>query len=179
MAKSFAAEYGTFLGAGWLVTFFLLIYGMNSLNAEIELAGFILLLIQPLFAIYLAWRFKQHIATGHRATWGQATLFAAGMFGCACTLSSVVEYLFFRFIDKDRTVTTIVNMLKDPNIQMQAKAMGIRQDMETIMELYSAMTPLDITVMLMSESIFIALILMLPTVYMAQRTSTRRVTGRR
>jgi len=127
-----------------------------------------------LMPFYLAWRYKQHLRAGDRVPLSIAWLFTALMFFYAAILSGVGEYLYFQYIDKGRAVEFFMQFLSSPETEAQYKMIGatdILEQSRTALTELAALSPLDLTLNLFANNLFIALLFSIPVAMVAHRKS--------
>ena len=128
--------------------------------------------ISALMPFYLAWRYKQHLKPGDRVPMGIAWLFSALMFFYASIIAGVGEYIYFQYIDKGRAMEYFMQFLSSPETEAQYKTIGaselLEQSKAALAELAN-LTPLDLTLNIFANNLFIALLLSLPVAFVAHR----------
>ncbi len=172
ISREFSLEYGTILGIIWLITFFTCMNGMMGGGALLMLFGMGFMGINALMPFYLAWRYKQHLKPGDRVPMGIAWLFSALMFFYASIIAGVGEYIYFQYIDKGRAMEYFMQFLSSPETEAQYKTIGaselLEQSKAALAELAN-LTPLDLTLNIFANNLFIALLLSLPVAFVAHR----------
>lgn len=172
ISREFSLEYGTILGIIWLITFFTCMNGMMGGGALLMLFGMGFMGISTLMPFYLAWRYKQHLKPGDRVPMGIAWLFSALMFFYASIIAGVGEYIYFQYIDKGRAMEYFMQFLSSPETEAQYKIIGASELLEqskTALAELANLTPLDLTLNIFANNLFIALLLSLPVAFVAHR----------
>ncbi|MBR3478719.1 MAG: DUF4199 domain-containing protein [Bacteroidaceae bacterium] len=172
ISREFSLEYGTILGIIWLITFFTCMNGMMGGGALLMLFGMGFMGISALMPFYLAWRYKQHLKPGDRVPMGIAWLFSALMFFYASIIAGVGEYIYFQYIDKGRAMEYFMQFLSSPETEAQYKTIGASELLEqskTALAELANLTPLDLTLNIFANNLFIALLLSLPVAFVAHR----------
>lgn len=172
ISREFSLEYGTILGIIWLITFFTCMNGMMGGGALLMLFGMGFMGISALMPFYLAWRYKQHLKPGDRMPMGIAWLFSALMFFYASIIAGVGEYIYFQYIDKGRAMEYFMQFLSSPETEAQYKIIGASELLEqskTALAELANLTPLDLTLNIFANNLFIALLLSLPVAFVAHR----------
>lgn len=172
ISREFSLEYGTILGIIWLITFFTCMNGMMGGGALLMLFGMGFMGISALMPFYLAWRYKQHLKPGDRVPMGIAWLFSALMFFYASIIAGVGEYIYFQYIDKGRAMEYFMQFLSSPETEAQYKIIGASELLEqskTALAELANLTPLDLTLNIFANNLFIALLLSLPVAFVAHR----------
>ena len=172
ISRDFSLEYGTVLGIIWLITFFTCMNGMIGGNPLLTLFGMGFMGICALMPFYLAWRYKQHLKVGDRVPMSIAWLFTALMFFYAAIIAGVGEYLYFQYYDKGRAVEFFMQFLSSPETEAQYKTIGasdILEQSRTALTELANLSPLDLTLNLFANNLFIALLLSIPVAMVAHR----------
>ena len=172
ISREFSLEYGTILGIIWLITFFTCMNGMMGGGTLLMLFGMGFMGISALMPFYLAWRYKQHLKPGDRVPMGIAWLFSALMFFYASIIAGVGEYIYFQYIDKGRAMEYFMQFLSSPETEAQYKTIGASELLEqskTALAELANLTPLDLTLNIFANNLFIALLLSLPVAFVAHR----------
>ncbi len=176
MAQSFAIEYGTFLGIAWLTTFGFIVGGFVSGNLLSMLAGMAAFGLSCLFPFYLAWRFKQHLNVGERVSRLVAWSFAFLMFTYACMLAGVGHLVYFTYLDHGQLMQVFHTTLFSPEAEAQYKAIGASDMLATARDQFSliqSLTPMQMTLALFENNIFISLLLTIPVTFVAHRKAVK------
>lgn len=162
MARSFATEYGTFLGIEWSIVFVSFVMAITQESLIGPFACMFLFGLAPIFALYFAWRFKQKLDVGEQFSYGIAWIFSAFMFLYASLLSGVVEFVYFQYLDEGQLFGAFQKALNMPEMVEQYKAMGCEELLETTrMQLgeLEMLSPLDLTLNIFGNNIFFSFIL--------------------
>lgn len=171
--RDFAIEYGTALGLIWLATFITFMGGMTGGNILMMMFSMGFMGVTALMPIYLAWRYKQHLLrSGDRVPFGIAWIFTILMFFYASVIAGVGEFLYFQYIDQGRAIDFFMRFLSSPDTEAQYQMMGASDFLEkSRMQLQELafLSPLDITLNLFVNNIFISLLYSLPVAAVAHR----------
>ena len=176
MAQSFAIEYGTFLGIAWLITFGFVVGGLVSGNLLAMLAGFASFGLSCLVPFYLAWRFKQHLENGEQVARLVAWSFAFLMFTYACMLAAAGHLVYFTYLDHGQLMQVFHTTLFSPEAEAQYKAIGASDMLATARDQFAMMqslTPMQITLALFENNIFVSLLLTIPVAFVARRKAVK------
>lgn len=173
--RDFAIEYGTVLGIIWIATFCTMMSGMTGGNLLMMMFAMGLMGITVLMPLYLAWRYKQHLRSGDRVSWGIAWAFAILMFFYASVLTAVGEFVYFQYLDQGKAIDFFMRFLASPETEAQYKMIGASDLLEqSRMELQqlASLTPFDITLNLFVNNIFLSMLYSLPVAAIAHRKSS-------
>lgn len=161
-----AMRYGTAMGIFWTLKFILFPLGMHS--PMLLVAFFLLTLIVPVAGYFFVRQFRDKECEGV-ISFSRAFLFTTFMYMFAALFTTIVHYIYFRYFDNGLIVGTYQDMLS----QMEGMAVG---DMKTSVEqfqqaldLISTLSPLEITIQLITQNIFYCTLLAVPTAFIAMR----------
>ena len=91
------------------------------------------------------------------------------MYIFAALLTAVAHYIYFRFIDHGFIINTYETML---DTFSQSNIPGVEayvDQLEEVMEVMQTLTPIDITMQLMSQNVFYGSLLAIPTALFVMR----------
>ena len=160
--SSYATEYGTFVGMAWVLVFALYVCGMRSMNPLTLFVAMMLFISLPAVPMYFANRLKQQMGSDTVIGYGRAYWFAAMMFMYACLLSGGCEYVYFRYMDHGALVQAFRDLLTDPNATQTYIQMGMGDTlkmMEETVDALALLSPLELTLTIFNQNIFISLVL--------------------
>ena len=100
--------YGTMLGIIWSIMYVLMFIGLKS--PVLLLTCIALFIGSPFFAASFAKKYRRN-ECGNCIRYMQAFTFLYWMYICACLLSALVMFLYFRFIDNGMFFATIQEVL--------------------------------------------------------------------
>lgn len=161
-----AMRYGTAMGIFWTLKFVLFPLGMNT--PLLLILFFLLTLLVPVLGYRYA-RVYRDSQCGGSIRFSQAFLFTTFMYMFAALFVTIAHYIYFRYLDNGLIVNTYQEMLH----QMEAVATG---DMKTSVEQFqqaldiiAGLSPLEITIQLITQNIFYCTLLALPTALLVAR----------
>ena len=175
MAQGFAIEYGTILGLSWLITFAFMIAGMCTNGLLYLSMGLFGLGVTAVLPFYLAWRFKQHLDVGEQVSFFIAWLLAMLMFLYACIFAGVGEFVYFTYMDHGRLMQVFHDVLFAPEVEAQYRAAGAADmlDMARMQfDMMRNMTPMQLTLILFENNLFLSLFMSLPVAIVARLKAT-------
>ena len=88
-SRAYAMEYGTFLGIAWSIVFILYATSITKNNILLMLLSSGLLILLPILAFYLSWRYSAKSPT-QSISWIQSWSFVFMMFVYASLLTGAV-----------------------------------------------------------------------------------------
>lgn len=167
-------HFGTYMGIYWILKFILFPLG---LTIPFLLFLFVALTLgAPFMGYYYARMFRNKICGGYIG-FLQAWLFTVFMYLFAAMLTAVVHYIYFRYIDHGFICQTYASMLNEiTKTQLPGMESYIEQ-IKNMIDLISSLTPIDITLQLLSNNVFYGTLLAIPTalfVMKRNRTATEQ-----
>jgi hypothetical protein len=159
--KSFALEYGTLLGASWVVVFVAYIIGIRTFNPLIMMLCYGGLFAIALLPFILAYRYKKkHTLPEESITYGEGMHFCILMFSYAILLTGIAEYIYFAFIDNGAIVSALSSYFTNPEMIQALNDLNMNDMKDMMMEninALSAISPFDITLSLAQINITISI----------------------
>ena len=168
-----AMRYGTLMGIFWTLKFVLFPMGMTT---PAMLVAFFLLTIVGVPV--LGYRFAQLYRDrqcGGTINFSRAFLFTAFMYLFAALFATIAHYIYFRYMDNGLIISTYQDMLT------QMASIATTPDMKTsldqfqqALDLIAQLTPLEISIQLITQNIFYCTLLALPTALLAMRKTKNK-----
>lgn len=164
-----AMRYGTWMGIFWTLKFALFPMGMT---APLLLVAFFLLTIigVPVLGVRFARQYRDNECHG-AISFSRAFLFTAFMYMFAALFATIVHYIYFRYMDNGLIVGTYQDMLT------QMAAVATTDDMKAsldqfqqALDLIAQLSPLEISIQLITQNIFYCTMLALPTALLVKRS---------
>ncbi|KAA6332684.1 hypothetical protein EZS27_018837 [termite gut metagenome] len=156
--QKYAMSFGTYMGLFWIAKFSLFPLGLTNPFLLILFLG--LTLAVPFMGCYYARMFRDKVCGGE-IRFIRAWIFMIFMYMFAALLTAMAHYIYFRFIDKGFIVNTYIEILDSGAF---ANISGIEEYMTQWKEganLIRSMTPIELTLNLMSQNVFYCTILSL------------------
>jgi hypothetical protein len=163
-----AMHYGTLMGIFWTLKFVLFPMGMN---APVLLVAFFLLTFigVPVLGFRFAQQYRNRECQGS-INFSKAFLFTASMYFFATLFVTIAHYIYFQYMDNGLIVTTYQDMLT------QMADVATTEDMKTSLEQFqqaldimAGLSPLEISIQLITQNIFYCTLLSLPTALLVTR----------
>ena len=153
-------RYGTAMGIFWTLKFVLFPMGMKM--PLLLMLFFLLTLAVPVMGYLFARRFRDQ-ECGGVIGYGRALMFTAFMYMFASLFTAIIHYVYFRYIDNGLIVGTYYDMLN----QLAAGATGDLEasiaQLREALDIVSNLSPVEISLQLISQDIFYCLIIAFPT----------------
>lgn len=155
-----AMSYGTYMGIFWILKF-TLVPPMFSYPL-ISLLFVILTLAVPFIGYYFARNYRNKHCPEQSVSFLQAWIFCLFMYTFAAILTSVAHYIYFQYIDEGHLFESYTRMMEDAQAAMPALSSNLTTYEEALNTLNN-LTPINLTLQLISNNIFYGMIYSLPT----------------
>lgn len=162
----YAMLFGTYLGGYWILKFILFPLGLTIPFLSFLFVG--LTLCVPFMGYYYVRMYRNTICSGS-ISFLHAWIFTVFMYMFAALLTAVAHYIYFRFIDHGFVINAyesqidILNKSGVPDIEAYTNM--FQETLETV----KSLTPIDITMQLVSWNVFCGSLLALPTALFVMR----------
>lgn len=165
--QKYAMHFGTYMGVYWILKFILFPLGMGIPFLMFLFIG--LTLGVPFMGYYYVRTYRDKVCGG-TIKFLQAWVFTVFMYMFAALLTAVAHYVYFRFIDHGFIINTYMEMLNQSSLAPQFAAMGgYISELKEMLALIKTLSPIDITMQLMSQNVFYGSILAVPTALLVMR----------
>lgn len=164
--QRYAMLFGTYLGGYWILKFILFPMGLIVPFLFILFIG--LTLCVPFMGYYYTRMYRNQVCGGS-ISFLHAWIFTVFMYIFAALLTAVAHYIYFKFIDHGFAINsyeTLINGLAENKIP------GTKVYIDQLREVISVMhtlSPIEITMQLMSQNVFYGSILAIPTALFVMR----------
>ena len=168
--QEYAMRYGTAMGIFWACKFVLFPLGMSM--PLLLIFFFILTLSVSILGYLFVRKYREQQCEGV-LNFSKAYIFTIFMYMFASLFVAVIHYLYFRYMDNGMIVNTYQGMID----QMNAVATGdMKESLEqfrTALDVVSSLTPLEITLQLLTQNVFYCTILAIPTALLVMRNKKK------
>ncbi len=161
-----AMRYGTGMGLLWAFKFVLFPLGLRI--PFLQLLFFILTLGVPVVGYIFAKNFRDRQCDGS-IPFSRAFLFTTFMYMFASLLVAVVHYIYFRYIDGGFVIETYQALWNQIKGTATAELMPALQQYDEALNLLAGLTPLEITFQLLSNNVFMGMLMAIPTALLVMR----------
>lgn len=155
-----AMLFGTYMGIFWMLKFVLFPLGMTI--PFLAMAFILLTLAVPFLGLYYARMYRNRFCGGGISI-GQAFIFTWMMYLFASLLAALIHYIYFAFIDNG----FVINQCEAQIVVIEQTNMpGMEETIELLKESLNnikSLSAIDITMQLLSQNAFIALLMAIPT----------------
>lgn len=135
--KAFAQQDGAILGAVWIASFACTMLASNPGYQLLGLVSNLLLISTPFVVAKRLKAFRDHVREGH-ISFRNGLYYCIYTFFCATVLLTVVQYLWFRFMDTGLFMSQLT-----ANYQMVAQAYQLTaQETKTLLDAITMMKPI-------------------------------------
>ncbi len=158
----YAMQFGTYMGLFWICKFMLFPAG---LRIPLLLLIFIVMTIAVPFLGYYYVRNYRNKICGGTISFFQAWIFTVFMYMFAALLVAVVHYCYFQFIDHGFIIDYYTNLIQELKNVPANEIGNLGQQLDEVIAKFEAMdlSPIDITIQLISQNVLYGSILALPT----------------
>ena len=162
-----AMRYGTVMGIFWTLKFILFPMGMEA--PLLLMVFFLLTLLVPVVGFYLVRKYRDRECEGV-IKFSRAFLFTSFMYMFAALFATIAHYIYFRYMDNGLIVSTYQDMLS------QMQGIATTDDMKAsldqfqqALDIIASLSPLEISIQLITQNIFYCTLIALPTALLVQR----------
>lgn len=164
-----AMRYGTLMGIFWTLKFALFPMGME---APLLLVAFFALTFigVPVLGYRFVSLYRDRECQG-AINFSRAFLFTASMHMFATLFATVAHYIYFRYMDNGLIVSTYQEMLTQMTAVATTDDMKASLDQfQQALDIIAQLSPLEISIQLITQNIFYCTMLALPTALLARRS---------
>lgn len=162
-----AMRYGTAMGIFWTLKFILFPLGMR--NPMWLMLFFILTLAVPFVGYTFVRKYRDTQCQGS-IDFSRAFMFSILMYMFAALFVTIIHYAYFRYIDNGLIISSYEAMLSQ--MESLAHTPDMQQTMEQLqgaLDMAASLSPLDISLQLISQNIFYCTFIALPTAWIVKR----------
>jgi hypothetical protein len=160
-------RYGTVMGIFWTLKFVLFPMGMQS--PLLLMAFFLLTLIVPVAGFFLVRQYRDR-ECGGVLSFSRAFLFTSFMYLFAALFATIAHYVYFRYIDGGLIVNTYQDMLTQMEAIATADMKASLDQFQQALDIIAALSPLEISIQLITQNVFYCTLIALPTALLVKRT---------
>ena len=161
-----AMRYGTVMGIFWTLKFVLFPMGMQS--PLLLMAFFLLTLIVPVAGFFLVRQYRDR-ECGGVLSFSRAFLFTSFMYLFAALFATIAHYVYFRYIDGGLIVNTYQDMITQMEAIATADMKASLDQFQQALDIISALSPLEISIQLITQNVFYCTLIALPTALLVKR----------
>lgn len=168
--QEYAMRYGTAMGIFWACKFVLFPLGMSM--PLLLIFFFILTLSVPILGYLFVRKYREQQCEGV-LNFSRAYIFTIFMYMFASLFVAVIHYLYFRYIDNGMIVNTYQGMIDQMNAVATEDMKESLEQFRTALDVVSSLTPLEITLQLLTQNVFYCSILAIPTGLLVMRNKKK------
>ena len=161
-----AMRYGTVMGLFWTAKFVLFPLGMQA--PLLLMTFFLLTLIVPVVGFFLVRQYRDR-ECGGVLNFSRAFLFTSFMYVFAAMFVTIAHYIYFRYMDNGLIVNTYQDMLTQMQGVATAEMKASLDQFQQALDIIASLSPLEISIQLITQNIFYCTILALPTALLVMR----------
>ena len=159
-------RYGTLMGIFWTLKFVLFPLGMQM--PLLLVAFFLLTLIVPVVGFFLVRQYRDRECGGF-INFSRAFLFTSFMYMFAALFATIAHYIYFRYMDNGLIVNTYQDMLTQMGTVATDDLKPSIDQFQQALDIISTLSPLQISVQLITQNIFYCTLIALPTAGLVMR----------
>ena len=161
----YAMHFGTYMGVFWILKFILFPLGFRI--PFFSLLFVILTLAVPFLGYYYVKLYRDKINGGY-IKFSQAAMFTIFMYMFAAMLAAVAHFVYFDFIDHGFVLDSFTKMWNEMIIQTPALQEN-KDIIDATIDTFRSLSPIEITMQILSSDVFWGAILAIPTGLMVMR----------
>ena len=159
-------RYGTIMGIFWTLKFILFPFGMQ--RPLLLMAFFLLTLIVPVVGFFLARQYRDRECEGI-LSFSRAFLFTSFMYMFAALFVTIAHYIYFRYMDNGYIVSCYQDMLTQVTTTATGELKESMDQFQQALDIISTLSPLEISIQLITQNIFYCTLIALPTALLVKR----------
>ncbi|WP_294614959.1 DUF4199 domain-containing protein [uncultured Bacteroides sp.] len=164
--QRYAMLFGTYLGGFWILKFILFPLGLTVPFLLFLFGG--LTLCVPFMAYYYVRMYRNHVCGGV-ISFLHAWIFTVFMYMFAALLTAVAHYIYFRFIDQGFVLDTYEGLLNNFEANILPGMEVYIDQLKDALSVMRSLSPIEITMQLMSQNVFYGSLLAIPTALFAMK----------
>lgn len=169
--QEYAMRYGTAMGIFWMLKFILFPLGMHTPFLQV-LFFFLTIFVGPIWGYLLTKKYRDTQREGIMS-FSHSFLFTAFMYMFAALFVSIIHYVYFRYIDNGLIVSTYQDMLNQMTVVATGEMKESMEQFHKALDIISNLTPLEITLQLLTQNIFYCSMLAVPTALLVMRNKKK------
>jgi len=162
-----AMKYGTLMGIFWTLKFVLFPMGME--NPLLLMTFFLLTLIVPVAGFFFARQYRDRECQGF-ISFSKAFLFTSFMYMFAALFVTIAHYIYFRYMDNGYIVQCYQDMLNQISAGASGELKASFDQFQQALDIIASLSPLDISLQLITQNVFYCTLIALPTALLVKRT---------
>ena len=163
-----AMRYGTLMGIFWTAKFALFPMGMTS--PLLLVAFFLLTLIVPVVGFFMVRQYRDR-ECGGVLSFSRAFMFTVFMYLFAALFATIAHYIYFQYMDNGLIVSTYQDMLTQMAAMATDEMKPSLDQFQQALDIIAGLSPLDISLQLISQNIFYCTLIALPTALLVKRNN--------
>ncbi len=161
-----AMHFGTFMGLFWIIKFTFLPLGFRI--PLLQLFFILMTCFVPILGYIYVRKYRDKYCDGE-LSFMRGFTFTISMYFFAALLSAVGHYIYFQFIDQGFIMSTYMGQLEEIKSSITGELeLSIDQLIESL-ETISSLSPLQLTMQLISQNIFYGTLMAIPTALLAMK----------
>ena len=166
-----AMRFGTLMGIFWILKFILIPLGFTM--PFLQLLFILLTLFVPILGYIYARRYRERYNEG-TISFGRAYTFTLFLYVFASILTAAAHYIYFRFLDNGYILSTYESIMTDFSKANIPGTEGYVDQIKTALDVVRTLTPIEVTMQLLTNNVLICCLLSLPTALLTMRQALLR-----
>lgn len=171
--QKYAMHFGTYMGVYWILKFILFPLGFHI--PFLSFLFIILTLAVPFMGYHYVKTYRDKICGGS-IRFSHAVLFTIFMYMFSSLLAAVAHYVYFQFIDHGFMINSYIKLWDKLMVQTPA-LIEYKEIIKNMIETARSLTPINITMQLLSSDVFWGSILAIPTALMVMKRAKSENNG--
>lgn len=159
-------QFGTFMGIFWIIKFTFLPLGFKI--PLLQLLFILMTCFVPILGYIYIRRYRDRFCGGE-LSFIKGFIFTIFMYFFAALLTAVAHYIYFQFIDHGFIMNTYMEQMENIKSAVTGDLESSIDQLIENLEVISSLSPLQLTMQLISQNIFYGTLLAIPTALIARR----------
>lgn len=170
--QQYAMLFGTYMGAFWIFKFIFFPLGLKFPLLFYLFIG--LTICVPFIGCHYARLYRDDVHKG-QISFFRSWVFTASVYVFAALLTSVAHYIYFRYIDRGFILDTYENLINESAAANIPALSAHMEQLKTATNFMRTLSPIDITMQMLSQNVFYGALIALPTAMFVARRKRKTV----
>lgn len=166
LINKYAMRFGTYMGIFWIVKF--AFFPLGFIVPLLEFLFLILTVMVPFVGYYFTRSYRDH-GCGGGISFSHAWIFTTFLYMFTAMFTAVGHYIYFRFIDNGFIFNSYLGMLEEVGKAKVAGFGASLKQLEETVKLLGALSPIKLTMQMLSQNVIYGAILALPTAFFVKK----------
>ncbi len=170
--QQYAMLFGTYMGAFWIFKFIFFPLGLKYPLLFFLFIG--LTVCVPFIGYRYARMYRDNVHNG-QIGFLRSWVFTAFVYIFAALLTSVAHYIYFRYIDRGFVLDAYENLINESAATGIPSLSAHIEQLKTTIDFMRTLSPIDITMQMLSQNVFYGALIALPTAMFVARRKRKTV----